>query len=95
MRGSPFFLGHTQLKEAGVNKNLNKALKGAIIRKYGTQFLFCIHMEVHPADVSRIVRGRRKLPKEEQRRWADALDVSIEEIFPREEPSDAVQTTQP
>ena len=55
---------------------MNKELKSAIVRKYGNQFLFALALGEHEAAISRIVRGRRTLDPESQKRWAKVLGIS-------------------
>lgn len=56
-------------------------LKFAILTKYGCQGDFAINLRVHESLVSRVIRGRRSLPPEEQARWAEALDRPVDELF--------------
>ena len=52
---------------------MNKKLKGRIIQLYGTQADFSTKIKKSEAVVSRIIRGRRTLSKDEQKVWAKAL----------------------
>ncbi len=68
-----------EYQELKIRININ--LKMAIIRKFGTQADFAQAVSEREATVSRIVRGRRKLPTEKQAVWAKALGVKRKEIF--------------
>lgn len=60
---------------------MNRMLKAKIFEKFGTQWDFAMAIGVHEAMVSRIIRGRRTLTKEERQRWADLLQADCTEIF--------------
>lgn len=55
---------------------MNKALKGKIIGKFGSQCEFAKVIGENEANVSRVIRGYRDLSTEERMRWADALGCS-------------------
>ena len=57
-------------------------LKAEIIRKFGTQSDFAVAMKVHESRISQIVRGRRKISKDEAQRWMDALGCSSNFLGP-------------
>lgn len=61
--------------------NLNWELKTAIFKKFPTQADFAFALNVSESVVSRVIRGRRKLPPEEQKRWAKVLGYNAEELF--------------
>ncbi len=60
---------------------MNLKLKSKIIEMFRTQADFAAVVKVHESDVSRTVRGRRKLPATEQKRWAAALGTEPERLF--------------
>jgi hypothetical protein len=60
---------------------MNKKLKARIIELYGTQFDFSQAIKCHECDVSRVIRGRKKLSTQEQRVWEKALKCKPETIF--------------
>ncbi len=60
---------------------MNRILKAKIVENFGTQFEFSKVMGLHEAEVSRIVRTRRELSKENQAKWAAALNTEPENIF--------------
>ncbi len=61
---------------------MNKALKGRIVEKFGSQFEFARAIGEHESVVSRVVRGRLPLDPEKQKKWAGVLDVpEPEKIF--------------
>ena len=59
-----------------------KDLRAEIIRKFGTQSDFAQAMKVHESRISQIVRGRRKLSKDEAERWMDALGCGSKILGP-------------
>ena len=63
---------------------MNVALKVKIIERFATQADFAMRLGVDDAVVSRVVRGRRQLPKDQQKRWAAALKCKTSEIFNQE-----------
>ena len=60
---------------------MNRKLKAKIFEVYGSQGDFAHVLRVHESDVSRVVRGRKELPKTEQTRWATFLHCEPEEVF--------------
>ena len=60
---------------------MNKFLKARIFEKFGTQADFAKHVKVDDTLVSKVIRGRRELDKEAQKKWSRALGVSREELF--------------
>ena len=60
---------------------MNKILKAKIIEKFGTQADFAQTININEELVSRIVRGRRTLNSETQRKWADVLECKPGDIF--------------
>ncbi len=65
---------------------LNNTLKARIIERYGTCVDFAEAARIDASLVSRIIRGRRALPPEEQERWAALLDAKPKELF-KEQPA--------
>lgn len=65
-------------------EKMNWLLKTKIVERFGTQSDFALALRGHEADVSRVIRGRRTLTAEEQRRWADLLQADCTEIFGKE-----------
>jgi transcriptional regulator with XRE-family HTH domain len=59
---------------------INKILKAKIIGEYGTQADFAQALGVNDCMISRVLRGRRSLPPEEQRKWAKALGCKPEDL---------------
>jgi hypothetical protein len=60
---------------------MNWKLKRRIIDLYSTQADFSKAAHVDEALVSKVVRNRKKLSKEEQKRWAVHLRCNREQIF--------------
>ena len=60
---------------------MNKILKGRIYGKYGSQVDFAQENDIDETYVSKIVMGRRQLPPEKQKQWAEWLDCKVEDIF--------------
>lgn len=58
---------------------MNRNLKAKIIEHFGSQADFAQKLQIDESLVSRVIRGRRKLPQEEVGRWCDFLkcDTSI------------------
>jgi plasmid maintenance system antidote protein VapI len=60
---------------------MNKILKGEIVKKCGTQYLFAGELKIRESEVSKVIRGKKQLDPDEKKVWADALDVEVSEIF--------------
>ena len=60
---------------------MNTKLKFKIFEKFRTQADFALALKTNESIVSKVIRGRRKLPEAEKVRWAKALDCEPEEIF--------------
>jgi len=60
---------------------MNRILKARIIEKYGTQADFSQAVKTDETVISRVVRGRRQLDNEAQKKWADALECEAQELF--------------
>ena len=60
---------------------MNLVLKSSIYAKFPTQSDFAEAIGVSEGFVSKIIRGRRTLPKNERQRWATVLGKRPEDIF--------------
>jgi hypothetical protein len=63
---------------------MNKELKGAIVRKYGTQYPFAHELGIRESIVSAVIRGKHTLEVEEKKLWAETLGVSAKKLFAEE-----------
>lgn len=62
--------------------NMNKNLKSKIIEKYGFQADFAQKAGFHESLVSRVLRGRRLLTKEESEKWKKILQCDSQILVP-------------
>jgi transcriptional regulator with XRE-family HTH domain len=60
---------------------MNLNLKIRIIEVFGSQANFAQQMGLQESLVSRVVRGRRVLSKEDQANWAKTLRLRVENLF--------------
>ena len=60
---------------------MNRKLKARIIEFYGTQSDFAERIEENESVVSRVVRARKSLTFADRKRWAEALNCSVAELF--------------
>lgn len=60
---------------------MNRKLKGKIIEKFGTQFEFSRAINEHESNISRVVRERRTLSKEDKKVWAEVLGTEPDRLF--------------
>ena len=60
---------------------MDKILKARIVEKFGSQADFSSAMGLHESFVSRVVQCRIVLSKENQKKWAKALNFSVAELF--------------
>lgn len=60
---------------------MNWKLKELINEQFGSQSNFAYSIRTNESVVSKIIRGRRALSPEDQRKWADALGTKPESIF--------------
>ena len=60
---------------------MNRKLKARIIEFYGTQSEFAERIEEKESVVSRVVRARKSLTFADRKRWAEALNCSVAELF--------------
>lgn len=67
---------------------MNRKLKAKIIEKYGSQFKFAQVINEHESNVSRVVRNRRKLAPEAEKRWAKKLGCKPQDVFEGRRPND-------
>lgn len=56
-------------------------MKSKIIENFGTQSDFAEHLGLSESMVSKIIRGRRKISPEQQKRWARELGCKPSDIF--------------
>jgi len=52
---------------------MNKKLKAKIVERFESQANFAEIVQTHEATISRVIRGRRALSMEDQKKWAAAL----------------------
>jgi len=64
-----------------MNQDLNN-VKIAILRKYPTQFDFAEAAQTHDTFVSHVLRGRRRLSKEQAAKWQRILECDAETLKP-------------
>jgi plasmid maintenance system antidote protein VapI len=60
---------------------MNLILKGKIIEGYGSQWRFAHSLGIHEHEVSAVIRGRKALPLDERRKWAELLGDKEERLF--------------
>ena len=60
---------------------MNVKLKLKIIEKYGSQADFAQALKINETAISRIIRGRKKLPDDQRKIWAKALHCDPDDIF--------------
>ncbi|UCF83759.1 MAG: XRE family transcriptional regulator [Desulfobacteraceae bacterium] len=60
---------------------MNRTLKLAIIREFGTQADFSMAIREDESIVSRVIRGRRSLSSEKKKEWAKVLKSKPQELF--------------
>lgn len=60
---------------------MNLKLKFRIIELFGNQANFAQKMGLQESLVSRVVRGRRSISKEDQKKWARNLRQDVERLF--------------
>ncbi len=61
---------------------MNRKLKAKIVENFESQSNFSQVVKTDETIISRVVRGRRILPVETQKKWADILGCKREDIFP-------------
>ena len=60
---------------------MNRKLKLKIIEEFNTQADFAQSIGEDESKVSRVIRGRRCLPLNEQQKWAKALKCKAPDLF--------------
>ena len=60
---------------------MNRKLKGKIVEMFGTQADFAQAIKTDETIVSRVVRGRRTLNPEAQKKWGRALSCDLKEVL--------------
>jgi plasmid maintenance system antidote protein VapI len=53
---------------------MNRDLRISILKHFDTQSDFANHMGIHESKVSQIIKGRRKLSKDDAKKWAQILN---------------------
>jgi len=61
---------------------MNRKLKAKIIENFESQANFAQIVKCDETIISRVVRGRRSLPADVQKKWADTLRCKRKDIFP-------------
>jgi plasmid maintenance system antidote protein VapI len=56
---------------------MNKDLRISILKHFDTQSDFACRMGIHESRVSQIIKGRRKLSKEDAKKWAAVLKCDL------------------
>ena len=64
---------------------INKPLKARIFEIFGTQEDYAEEIGEDATTVSRVIRGRRELDPERQKKWAEPLGRPPEDFFKKEE----------
>jgi len=64
-----------------MNADLNN-VKIAILTKYPTQFDFSEAVQMHNTFISHVLRGRRRLSREQAEKWLDDLKCDPEILKP-------------
>lgn len=62
--------------------NQNFELKAAIIRRFGSQVIFCREVSMREIRLSRLINGRAVPTTEEKTLISQKLSISVDEIFP-------------
>ncbi len=57
---------------------MNKKLKAKIVERFESQANFAQILETHEAIVSRVIRGRRVLSLDDQKKWAAVLNCETD-----------------
>ena len=60
---------------------VNNTLKAKIIERYGSQYEFARVVGTFAPYVSMVIRHRRKLSADDQRKWTEALGCKPADIF--------------
>jgi len=60
---------------------MNKKLKAKIVEIFESQANFSQVIKADETIISRVIRGRRELSLDDQKKWAEVLDCNPEDIF--------------
>ena len=60
---------------------MNKKLKAKIVERFESQANFSQVIQTDESIISRVIRGRRALSLDDQKKWGQALNCKPEEIF--------------
>ena len=60
---------------------INLDLKAAIVRNFGSQANFAQEIDVDESMVSRVIRGRKKLTRDEKAKWCERLSCETAQVF--------------
>ena len=60
----------------------NLVLKGAIVSEFNQLYKFAQAIDTHPASVTHVISGYKKLSREQQAKWAEVLKKPMHELFP-------------
>jgi len=60
---------------------MNRKLKAKIVERFESQANFSQVIETDESIISRVIRGRRVLSLDDQKKWGMALKCKPEEIF--------------
>ncbi len=58
-------------------------LKKRMVEVFGSQLNFSQKANISPSDLSQVIMGRKHLDPSDQKRWADLLGATPQEIFGR------------
>lgn len=64
-----------------IGEEMNRSLKAKIIELFGTQADFAQRLGIDESVVSRVVKGRKKLSPDMEKKWARALKCAPGDIF--------------
>jgi len=59
-------------------------LKKRIIETFGSQLNFSIRVGMSPSELSQVIMGRKPIDPGDQKKWAEMLGGTPQEIFGRE-----------
>lgn len=59
---------------------MNFKLKARIVERFGSQWKFAQAVKDHESNISKVIRGRKRLKPEIQKRWAKVLGCEPEEL---------------
>lgn len=64
-----------------IGEKMNRSLKAKIIELFGTQADFAQRLGIDDSVVSRVVKGRKKLSSEVEKKWARVLKCAQDDLF--------------